>query len=177
MGGAVGIRGGLVAPYLLALIVSGLVPGATRAAEGAEILPGDPHAAVVADVDGDGAADLVRVQVADARRHVVDAWSRDEGAWERIGSAPIPRLHPSGGDERSVPGTDASASRSSTEYASIAQAKSGMRIHVIPGARMLWIVTMKLIAPASDAIDVRWMPRIHRSCPTPGLPSLLDSGT
>ncbi len=36
---------------------------------------------------------------------------------------------------------------------------------------------MKLIAPASDAIDVRWMPRIHRSCPTPGLPSLLDSGT
>jgi hypothetical protein len=109
MGGAVGIRGGLAAPYLLALVVSGLAPGVTRGAEGAEILPGDPHAAVVADVDGDGAADLVRVQVADARRHVVDAWSRVEGAWERIGSAPIPRLHPSGGDELSVPGTDASA--------------------------------------------------------------------
>ncbi len=47
--------------------------------------------------------------------------------------------------------------------------KSGMRIQVIPGARMLWIVTTKLIAPTIDATPVRWMPRIQRSCPWPGL--------
>ena len=41
---------------------------------------------------------------------------------------------------------------SSSAYVSIAQTKSGMRIHVMPRARMLWIVTMKLIAPASDEI-------------------------
>jgi len=40
---------------------------------------------------------------------------------------------------------------------------------------MLWMVTMKLIAPASDAIEVRWIPRIHRSCPMSGLPSSRES--
>jgi hypothetical protein len=109
MGEAVGTRGSLAAPFLLALAVSGVAPGVTHAAEDAEVLPGDPHAAVVADVDGDGAADLVRIQTADARRHVVDAWSRSDGAWERIGSTPIPRLDPSGVEERLLPGSDASA--------------------------------------------------------------------
>ena len=47
-----------------------------------------------------------------------------------------------------------------------------MRSQVIPGARMLWIVTTKLIAPAIDAIVVRWMPRIQRSWPMNGLPLL-----
>lgn len=108
MGGAVDRRGGFAGPLLLALVVSGLSPGVTRGADGAEILPGDPHAAVVADVDGDGAADLVRIQSADARRHVVDAWTRGDGAWERIGSIPIPTLDPSGGGEP-VSGADASA--------------------------------------------------------------------
>lgn len=108
MGGAVGTRGGFAASFLLALVVSGLAPGVTHGAEGGEILPGDPHAAVVADVDGDGVTDLVRIQTADARRHVVDVWSRGEGAWERIGSTPIPRLDPSG-DEGPVAGADASA--------------------------------------------------------------------
>jgi hypothetical protein len=35
----------------------------------------------------------------------------------------------------------------------------------MPGARMLWIVTMKLIAPRIDEIDVRWIARIQRSWP------------
>ena len=43
-----------------------------------------------------------------------------------------------------------SAMSSRIAYVSIAQTKSGIRIQVIPGARMWWIVTMKLIAPASD---------------------------
>jgi hypothetical protein len=43
-----------------------------------------------------------------------------------------------------------------------------MRIHVMPAVRMLWIVAMKLIAPASDAIVSRCSERIHRSTPCPG---------
>src|SRR5688572_26817368 len=109
-GGAVGMRGGFAAALLLATVASGLDPSDTNAAEGgAEVLAGDPHAAVVVDVDGDGAADVVRVQMADARRHVVDAWSHGGGAWQRIGSAPIPRLDPSGDEDGPVPGADASA--------------------------------------------------------------------
>ena len=42
-------------------------------------------------------------------------------------------------------------------YVSIAQTKSGIRIQVMPGARMLWIVTMKLIAPRSDESVRMWM--------------------
>src|SRR5215831_18185950 len=58
----------------------------------------------------------------------------------------------------------------------IDQMKSGMRIHDMPAARMLAIVTMKLIAPIRDAIVSRWSDRIHRSTPWPGLNSLSDSG-
>ena len=46
-------------------------------------------------------------------------------------------------------------------YVSIPQTKSGMRIHVMPGARMLWIVTMKLIAPSSEDSVRMWMLRIQ----------------
>ena len=49
----------------------------------------------------------------------------------------------------------------SQAYTSIVQTKSGMRIHVMPAVRMLWIVTMKLIAPASDPIERMWRPRIQ----------------
>src|SRR4051812_49749617 len=51
-----------------------------------------------------------------------------------------------------------------------------MRIQVIPGARMLWIVTMKLIAPMIEEIEVRWIARIQRSWPLPGSKSFSDSG-
>ena len=67
-----------------------------------------------------------------------------------------------------------STKRSITEYTSIDQTKSGNRIHDMPRARMLWIVTMKLIAPAADEIVRMWIERIHRSCPFPG--AITDSG-
>ena len=50
---------------------------------------------------------------------------------------------------------------------SIDQTKSGRRIHVIPGARRLWIVTRKLIAPASDDSVRTWIDRIQKSTPFP----------
>ena len=39
----------------------------------------------------------------------------------------------------------------------------------MPGVRMLWIVTTKLIAPASDEMVRMCSPRIHRSGPFPGM--------
>jgi hypothetical protein len=41
---------------------------------------------------------------------------------------------------------------------------------------MFWIVTMKLIAPRIDEIDVRWTARIQRSWPFPGEKALSESG-
>ena len=66
---------------------------------------------------------------------------------------------------------------SSPAYTSIDQTKSGIRIQVMPGARMLWIVTMKLIAPASDEIVSRWSERIQRSWPWPRVNAFSESGT
>ena len=44
-------------------------------------------------------------------------------------------------------------------------------LHDIPGARRLWIVTTKLIAPASDDAERMWSERIQRSWPLPGVVS------
>ena len=63
---------------------------------------------------------------------------------------------------------------SSQAYVTIAQTKSGMRIHDMPGARMLWTVTTRLIAPASEAIDRMCSDRIQRSWPCPGECSVLS---
>ena len=46
-------------------------------------------------------------------------------------------------------------------YVRIVQMKSGMRIQLMPAVRMLMIVTTKLIAPSSDAIERMWRPRIQ----------------
>src|SRR2546421_3073421 len=51
-----------------------------------------------------------------------------------------------------------------------------MRIQLMPGARMLWIVQMKLTPPASDDSATRWSERIQRSWPFPGEKSFSDSG-
>ena len=42
---------------------------------------------------------------------------------------------------------------------------------------MLWIVAMKLIAPASDETASRCNERIQRSCPWPGAYWFSESGT
>ena len=54
-----------------------------------------------------------------------------------------------------------STATSRIAYVSIAQTKSGMRIQVMPRARMLWIVTMRLIAPTSDEIERMCSARIQ----------------
>ena len=47
----------------------------------------------------------------------------------------------------------------------------------MPGARMLWIVVTKLIAPSTDEIPIRCRLTIQASMPLPGRKSLFDSGT
>ena len=71
-------------------------------------------------------------------------------------AAAVEQQHRQAGRERRQR-DDAAGSRTSR----IAQTKSGMRIHDIPRARMFTIVTMKLIAPASDAIVRMWSARIQ----------------
>src|SRR5438874_11436903 len=69
-----------------------------------------------------------------------------------------------------------STATSRIEYTSIDQTNSGIRIQLIPGARMLWIVQRKLIAPASDPSVSKCSERIQRSWPEPGENAFSDSG-
>ena len=55
---------------------------------------------------------------------------------------------------------------------SIDQANSGILCSVMPGARMLKMVVMKLIAPRIDEAPDRWIDRMTRSTAGPGWPSV-----
>ena len=48
------------------------------------------------------------------------------------------------------------------------QTKSGSLYIVIPGARMLKIVVIKLIAPSKELIPAKCSPNSVKSMPTPG---------
>src|ERR671935_1619078 len=76
----------------------------------------------------------------------------------------------------SAPDSSASAIRMRIAKISIDHTNRGRRIQLIPRLRMLWIVTMKLIAPRIDEIEVRWMARIQRSWPWPGEKNFSESG-
>ena len=54
------------------------------------------------------------------------------------------------------------------------QVNSGIRVSRMPGARMLWIVQMKLIALRIDDSDRMCRPTIQKSMPWPG--EITDSG-
>src|SRR5690349_19874007 len=56
------------------------------------------------------------------------------------------------------------------------QANRGMRCRVMPGARMLKMVVMKLMAPRIDEAPARWKDRMTRSMAGPGEPVLDDMG-
>ena len=55
----------------------------------------------------------------------------------------------------------------STAVTSVIQVNTGRRIMVIPLARMLMMVQMKLKEAASEAMPRTWMPMIQKSVPTP----------
>ena len=60
-----------------------------------------------------------------------------------------------------------------SEVARMLQVNTGIRIIVMPGARIRRIVTMKLIPPRIDAVPTRISPAIQRS---PPVPSCSESG-
>ena len=77
---------------------------------------------------------------------------------------------------RSAAAITGTVSRIRIDWATIDQTKSGIRRQVIPGARMLTIVTRKLIELMIDETPTRWRPRIQRSWPVCGEYSGPDSG-
>ncbi len=60
------------------------------------------------------------------------------------------------------------ASRMRVMVTSTVHTKIGIRKRVIPGARILKIVAMKLIDPRIEAVPTRIRPISHRSVPAPG---------
>ena len=111
MGGAVGTRGGLTSALLLVLLAVGAAPGAALAAapSRAVVLPGDAHAALVADVDGDGTNEVVRILGDTEIGHVVETWGYDDEAWRLRGSVGIPELTRSASARPIASANDASA--------------------------------------------------------------------
>jgi len=65
------------------------------------------------------------------------------------------------------PASTGNDNRSRMAVIKIDQTKSGIRFQVIPRARMLQIVTMKLIAPAIELIPAMWSEKIPRSTAGP----------
>ncbi len=60
------------------------------------------------------------------------------------------------------------ANRVKNAVTSIIHVNTGMRMSVMPGARRLRIVTMKLIADVVDAIPSMMRPTAQKSGPCPG---------
>ena len=65
------------------------------------------------------------------------------------------------------------AATTSSEVDMFAQTSSGMRQKFMPGARMVMIVTRKLMAVATDDQPANWTPRLKNDWPS-GAP--VDSG-
>lgn len=81
-----------------------------------------------------------------------------------------------GSRESSAPARTGNAIRTSSDVISVFQVKIGIRNMVMPGARMQMIVVMKLTAPRMVPRPAIHRPMIHRSPPTPGERTPLESG-
>jgi len=74
------------------------------------------------------------------------------------------------------PARTGSDSSSRKAVISTDQANSGILCSVMPGARMLRIVVMKLIAPRIDEAPAMWSAKIARSTAGPGVPLVASGG-
>ena len=75
-----------------------------------------------------------------------------------------------------APASTGSASSSRKAVTSTDQANSGILCSVMPGARMLKMVVMKLIAPRIEEAPARCSDRMAKSIARPGVPTVEDSG-
>jgi hypothetical protein len=67
-----------------------------------------------------------------------------------------------------APASTGKVSTSRKAVTNIDQANSGILCIVMPGARMLKIVVMKLIAPRIEEAPARWIDKIKQSIAGPG---------
>lgn len=74
---------------MLPALVIGVVPSSAVAADATAVLPGATVAAGAADLDGDGAREIVRLVDGPSESTVVDAWREARGTWERMGTVPL----------------------------------------------------------------------------------------
>ena len=74
-----------------------------------------------------------------------------------------------------APARTGSDSSSRNTVTRIDQTNSGILCSVMPGARMLKMVVMKLMAPRIDEAPARWIDRMAKSMAGPGWP-VVDSG-
>ena len=74
-----------------------------------------------------------------------------------------------------APASTGSASSSRKAVTRIDQTKSGILCSVMPGARMLKMVVMKLIAPRIEVAPARWSAKIAMSTAGPAEPEV-ESG-
>ncbi len=72
-----------------------------------------------------------------------------------------------------APAMNGVAATTSSEVERLAQTRSGIRQKVIPGARIVMIVTRKFSAVAIEEAPANWTPRLKKDCPS-GAP--VDSG-
>lgn len=101
-------------------------------------------------------------------------WPKNQNrCWNMTGSPPaagskkwVPKLR-SVSSMVMAPARTGSDSSSRKAVISTDQTNSGMRCRVMPGARILKIVVMKLIAPRIDEAPARWSDRIARSMAGP----------
>jgi hypothetical protein len=74
-----------------------------------------------------------------------------------------------------APARTGNDSKSRNTVTNTAQTNSGMRCRVMPGARMLKIVVIKLIAPRIDDAPAKWRERMAKSTAMPEWP-VVESG-
>ena len=74
-----------------------------------------------------------------------------------------------------APASTGSANSKRNTVTRIDHTNSGILCMVMPGARMLKIVVMKLMAPRIDDAPARWIDRMTKSTAGPGCPEV-DSG-
>ena len=75
-----------------------------------------------------------------------------------------------------APARTGSDNKSRKAVTSTDQANSGILCSVMPGARMLKMVVMKLIAPRIDEAPAMWIDKIARSIAGPGWPDVESGG-
>ena len=75
-----------------------------------------------------------------------------------------------------APARTGSASSNRKVVTRIDQTKSGILCSVMPGARILKIVVMKLMAPRIEEAPARWIEKITMSTAGPSWPILEESG-